>query len=115
MNMELIKKVTETQIKKDVPEFGAGDTVKVHVRIVEGSKSRIQVFEGAVIAIKGSGVSKSFTVRKFSNGVGVERVFNVNSPLVAKIEVVRKGSVRRAKLYYLRNRTGKSAKVREAK
>lgn len=111
MNMELINKVVANQIKPNVPDFKSGDTVKVHVKIVEGSKSRIQVFQGAVISIKGSGVAKSFTVRKISNGVGVERVFCVNSPLVDKIEVVKKGDVRRKKLYYLRNRTGKAARV----
>lgn len=114
MNMELVKKVTESQIKPNVPEFKAGDTVKVHVRIVEGSKERIQVFQGVVIARKGAGVSQTFTVRKNSSNIGVERTFSVNSPLVAKIEVLSKGSVRRTKLYYLRGRTGKATKIREA-
>lgn len=112
MNMELIKKVTEDQMKQDLPEIKSGDTVKVHVRIVEGDKSRIQVFEGTVIAIKGAGIAKAITVRKLSGAIGVERVFNVHSPLVAKIEVVAHGKVRRTKLYYLRNRTGKAAKVK---
>ena len=114
MNMELVKKVAETQIKKDLPEIRTGDTVKVHVRIVEGNKERIQNYQGVVIAVKGAGVAKSITVRKLSGNVGVERVFNVNSPLVAQIEVLRHGKVRRTKLYYLRKRTGKAAKVAQA-
>ncbi len=111
MNMELVKKVAETQIKKDLPEISVGDTVKVHVRIVEGTKERIQMFQGSVIAIKGAGVAKAITVRKISGAVGVERIFNVNSPLIAKIEVIKHAKVRRAKLHYLRNRTGKAARV----
>lgn len=114
MNMELVKKVTETQIKKDLPALRSGDTVKVHVRIVEGNKERIQNYQGVIIAIKGSGVARAITVRKISGNVGVERVFNVNSPLIAKIEVLNHGKVRRTKLYYLRKRTGKAAKVSQA-
>ncbi len=113
MNMELIKTVTANQIKTDVPDFRSGDTVKVHVKIVEGSKQRIQVFQGVVIARKGAGISESFTVRKMSSQIGVERTFSVHSPLVAKIEVIKKGAVRRTKLYYLRERTGKSARIKE--
>lgn len=101
-------------LRDDIPDFRVGDTVKVHVRVVEGNRSRVQVFEGDVIARKGSGVSETFTVRKISfNSVGVERTFPVHTPAVDKIEVARRGDVRRAKLYYLRNRVGKSARVRE--
>ena len=111
MNMELIKKVEETQTKKDLPAMRTGDTVKVHVRIVEGDKERVQIFQGTIIAIKGAGVSQSITVRKLSGSVGVERIFNVHSPLIAKIEVIRHAKVRRAKLNYLRSKTGKAARV----
>lgn len=115
MNMELVHEVTASQLKKDVPNFGPGDTVKVHVRIVEGNKERIQIFQGTVVARRGAGVSETFAVRKMSSSVGVERVFHIHSPLVAKIEVVRRGSVRRAKLYYLRGRTGKAARIGESR
>jgi large subunit ribosomal protein L19 len=101
-------------LRDDVPEFRAGDRVRVHVRVVEGSRSRIQVFEGDVIARRGSGVSETFTVRKISfNGIGVERTFPVHAPVIDHVEVVRRGRVRRAKLYYLRDRVGKKAKIRE--
>ena len=113
MATDYINLVEATQLKDDVPEFAAGDTVNVHVRVVEGDKERIQQFQGVVIALKGSGARRTFTVRKVSNGVGVERIFPVFSPKVAKIEVVRYGRVRRAKLYYLRERRGKSARIRE--
>ena len=99
--------------RTDIPKFGPGDEVKVHVRVVESGKERIQVFQGNIIAIQGSGIGESYTVRKLSYGVGVERTFPVHSPIVAKLEVLKKGDVRRAKLYYLRDRTGKAAKVRE--
>ena len=99
--------------RTDIPSFGPGDEVKVHVRVVESGKERIQVFQGNVIAIQGSGIGESYTVRKLSYGVGVERTFPMHSPIVAKLEVLKKGDVRRAKLYYLRDRTGKAAKVRE--
>ena len=99
--------------RSDIPSFGPGDEVKVHVRVVESGKERIQVFQGNIIAIQGSGIGESYTVRKLSYGVGVERTFPVHSPIVAKLEVLKKGDVRRAKLYYLRDRTGKAAKVRE--
>ena len=102
-----------TSLRDDIPEFDAGDTLKVHVRVVEGNRERVQVFEGVVIGRQGSGVRESFTVRKVSFGVGVERTFPVHSPILAKIEVVNRGDVRRAKLYYLRDRIGKSAKVKE--
>ena len=102
-----------SQLRDDVPEFSPGDTVKVHVRVVEGTRERIQVFQGVVIRRKGSGVRETFTVRKVSFGVGVERTFPVHSPILAKIEVVTRGDVRRAKLYYLRDRVGRAAKVKE--
>ena len=101
-------------MKQDVPEFKAGDTVSIGVKVIEGEKSRIQIFKGIVIAISaGSGMGKTFTVRKVSNGVGVERIFPLHSPNLDSIDVVKKGKVRRAKLYYLRNRQGKAAKVKE--
>ena len=99
--------------RDDVPAFRAGDTIKVHVKVVEGSRSRVQVFQGVVIRVQGSGIGRSFTVRKISFGVGVERTFPLNSPIFEEIEVVSRGDVRRAKLYYLRGRTGKAAKIRE--
>ena len=100
--------------KRKVPEFGAGDTLRVHVRVTEGNRTRVQIYEGVCIARKGGGINESFTVRKISYGEGVERVFPVYSPMVEKIEVVRRGDVRRAKLYYLRDRRGKSARIIEA-
>jgi large subunit ribosomal protein L19 len=99
--------------RTDVPDFRAGDTVKVHVKVVEGNRSRIQVFQGVVIRVQGSGVGRSFTVRKVSFGVGVERTFPLHSPIFEEIEVVTRGDVRRAKLYYLRNLRGKKAKIKE--
>ena len=111
--MDIIKELTADMLKSDVPEILIGSTVKVHVRIKEGEKERIQVFEGTVIAKNNSGIAETFTVRRISYGVGVERTFPVNSPKIAKIEIVRKGKVRRAKLYYLRDRVGKAAKVKE--
>lgn len=100
-------------LRSDIPDFGPGDELKVHVRVVESGKERIQIFQGNVIRRQGSGVQETYTVRKLSYGVGVERTFPVHAPTVAKIEVVKRGDVRRAKLYYLRDRTGKAAKVRE--
>ncbi|MBQ4625884.1 MAG: 50S ribosomal protein L19 [Clostridia bacterium] len=111
--MDALKLIAQDSLKSEVPAIEIGDTVKVHVKIREGDKERIQLFEGTVIAIKGAGVSKTFTVRRLSYGVGVERVFPVHSPNVAKVEVVRHGRVRRSKLYYLRDRVGKAAKVKE--
>lgn len=111
--MDALKVITEGQIKENKPEFNIGDTVKVHVKIKEGNRERVQVFEGTVIAKRGGGVSETFTVRRISYGVGVEKVFPVNSPNVEKIDVVRRGKVRRSKLYYLRDRVGKAAKVKE--
>lgn len=105
--------VERPYLRDDVPEFRAGDTVRVHVRVVEGERERVQVFEGVVIRRRGSQLSETFTVRKVSFGVGVERTFPVHSPMIAKIEVATRGDVRRAKLYYLRSRVGKKAKVKE--
>ena len=105
--------VDQSSLKDDVPDFAPGDTLKVHVRVVEGSKERIQVFQGAVIGRSGDGLRETFKVRKVSYGVGVERTFPVHTPTVEKIEVVTKGDVRRAKLYYLRDRVGKAAKIKE--
>ncbi|NLZ52673.1 MAG: 50S ribosomal protein L19 [Thermoanaerobacteraceae bacterium] len=111
--MDLLTLVEQEQIKKDIPDFRPGDTVSVHTKVVEGSRERIQIFEGTVIARKGSGLKETFTVRKISYGVGVERVFPVNSPRIDKIEVVKKGKVRRAKLYYMRKLRGKAARIKE--
>ncbi len=111
--MNVTDLVDKRSLRDDIPEFQAGDTVKVHVRVVEGNKERVQVFEGVVIARRGSGINESFTVRKLSFGVGVERTFPLHSPIMAKLEFVSRGDVRRAKLYYLRDRVGKAAKVRE--
>lgn len=111
--MDALKIIEESSMKKELPSFSIGDTVKVGVRIREGKTERIQVFEGTVIAIKGSGISKTFTVRRVSYGVGVERVFPLHSSNVDSVTVIRKGKVRRAKLYYLRDRVGKAAKVKE--
>lgn len=111
--MDALKLIAQDSIKAEKPSFEIGDTVKVDVKIREGERERIQAFEGTVIAIKGSGVSETFTVRRISYGVGVERVFPVNSPNVAAVKVIRHGKVRRAKLYYLRDRVGKASKVKE--
>ena len=111
--MDAIKNLTAGMMKEDAPQVKIGQTVKVHVKIREGERERIQVFEGTVIARNNSGIAETFTVRRVSYGVGVERVFPVHSPIVAKVELVRKGKVRRAKLYYLRDRVGKAAKVKE--
>jgi large subunit ribosomal protein L19 len=105
--------VDQSSLRDDVPEFAPGDNLKVHVRVVEGNRERVQVFQGHVIRRSGSGVHETFTVRKVSFGVGVERTFPVHSPIIAKIDVVSHGDVRRAKLYYLRERSGKAAKIRE--
>ena len=113
MNLQLVNEVTKSQLKSDIPFFRTGSTVRVHVKIKEGDKSRIQVFEGLVIARQGGGVSEMFTVRKISNQIGVERTFPLHSPIIDKIEVVRHGKVRRNKLYYLRGRTRKAARIKE--
>ena len=111
--MDFVKEISAGMLKADAPEINIGSTVRVHVRITEGDKSRIQVFEGTVIAKNNSGISETFTVRRVSYGVGVERVFPIHSPNVDKVELVRNGKIRRAKLYYLRDRVGKAAKVKE--
>lgn len=113
MNQFIIKSIEERFKKPEIPNFKSGDTVKVYVKVKEGDKERIQVFEGVVIARKGGGIRETFTVRKISFGVGVERVFPLHSPIIDKIEVVRRGIVRRSKLYYLRTKKGKEAKVKE--
>ncbi|KIL44865.1 50S ribosomal protein L19 [Jeotgalibacillus soli] len=109
----LIQEITQEQLRTDLPSFKPGDTVKVHVKVVEGTRERIQVYEGVVIKRRGGGVSETFTVRKVSYGVGVERTFPVHTPKIARLEVVRRGKVRRAKLYYLRNLRGKAARIKE--
>ena len=111
--MDALKKITEDCTKNELPNFQIGDTVRVSVNIREGSRERIQMFEGTVIAKKGSGISETFTVRRISYGVGIERVFPIHSPNVVDVKVIRSGKVRRAKLYYLRDRVGKAAKVKE--
>jgi len=113
MNPNLVKEITKSQMRNDIPEFRPGCTVRVDVRIKEGDKSRIQAFEGVVIAKDGSGIGETFTVRKISSGVGVERTFPIHSPIIEKITVVRKGKVRRAKLFYLRGLSGKAARIKE--
>ncbi|KAA9218010.1 50S ribosomal protein L19 [Aerococcus mictus] len=112
-NPKLIDEIVSEQLRSDIPDFRPGDTVRVHARVVEGERERIQIFEGVVLARKGQGISETFTVRKVSNGVGVERIWPVHTPRVAKIEVIRQGKVRRAKLYYLRDRHGKAARIAE--
>ena len=109
----IITEITKDQLRSDLPTFKPGDTVKVHVKIVEGTRERIQLFEGVVIKRRGGGISETFTVRKISYGVGVERTFPVHTPKIANLEVIRKGKVRRAKLYYLRNLRGKAARIKE--
>ena len=112
-NHKLIEAVTKSQLRTDIPSFRPGDTLKVHVRIIEGNRERIQVFEGVVIKRRGGGVSETFTVRKISSGVGVERTFPLHTPKIEKIELKRRGKVRRAKLYYLRSLRGKAARIQE--
>ncbi|MBE1553484.1 50S ribosomal protein L19 [Sporosarcina limicola] len=109
----LIAAITKDQLREDHPSFRAGDTVRLHVKIVEGTRERIQLFEGVVIKRRGGGISETFTVRKISNGVGVERTFPVHTPKIVTLEVIRRGKVRRAKLYYLRNLRGKAARIKE--
>lgn len=111
----IIQEIEKEQLKAEKPEFGIGDTVKVHVRVIEAGKERIQVFEGVVIAKRHDGARETFTVRKLSHGVGVERTFLLNSPRIAKVDVVRRGKVRRAKLFYLREKIGKAARIKEAR
>jgi large subunit ribosomal protein L19 len=111
--VDILQSLEREQLRTDIPDFKAGDTVRVHVRVVEGARERIQVFEGVVIARRGGGIRETFTVRRMSYGIGVERVFPLHSPRIAKIEVMRRGRVRRAKLYYLRNLTGKAARIED--
>ena len=113
--MDIIKSIEQAQLKDNVPEFKAGDTVQVNYRIIEGSRERVQAFEGTVIKRQGGGINETFTVRRLSYGVGVERTFPVHAPRIAEIKVLKRGKVRRAKLYYLRDRQGKAAKVKEKK
>ncbi|MFT4299463.1 MAG: 50S ribosomal protein L19 [Aeromicrobium sp.] len=109
----IVDQIADAQRRDDLPEFRAGDTLKVHVKVVEGNRSRIQVFQGVCIKVQGSGIGRTFTVRKVSFGVGVERTFPLHTPIIEKIEVATRGDVRRAKLYYLRNLRGKAAKIKE--
>lgn len=111
--LDIIKAIEAEQVRTDLPAFNVGDTVKVHVKVKEGNRERIQIFEGIVLKRQNGGIRETFTVRRISYGVGVERTFPVNSPIIDKIEIIRKGKVRRAKLFYLRSRVGKAAKVKE--
>ena len=113
--MDVLSSVTQEYMKSDIPAFNVGDTVKVHVKIKEGNRERIQIFEGFVLKRQGGGIGETFTVRRIASGVGVEKTFPIHSPLVEKIEVVRRGKVRRARLHYMRQRTGKSAKIKTRK
>lgn len=115
MNLGLVKEITKSQLRTDIPEFRSGATVRVDVRIKEGEKSRIQAFEGVVISRQGGGVAETFTVRKISNSIGVERIFPINSPIIDKITVLRIGKVRRSKLFYLRGRSGKASRIKEVR
>jgi len=110
-----LNKIVPEQMKNDLPQFRGGDHIKVHVRVIEGNKERIQAFEGDVISIRGAGINRTFTVRKISSGVGVERIFRLNSPKIAKIELLKEGDVRRAKLFYLRGLSGKAARIKSKK
>ena len=114
MNNQLVKEITARQLRHDIPDFSSGDTVRVYVRIVEGKKERLQIFEGVVMQRRGGGIAETFTVRKISSGIGVERTWAVNAPSIAKIEVVRKGKVRRNKITYMRKLSGKAARIKEA-
>jgi large subunit ribosomal protein L19 len=113
MDSSIMRELTSDQLKTDLPDFHSGDTVRVHVRVIEGEKERTQIFEGIVIQRKGGGIQETFTVRKITQGIAIERIFPVNSPRLAKIERLREGRVRRARLFYLRGRKGKSARIRE--
>jgi large subunit ribosomal protein L19 len=113
MDASILREVTSHQLKTDLPEFRSGDTLRIHVRVIEGDKERIQVFEGDVIQRKGSGIQETFTVRKVTQGVAVERIFPLHSPRIARIENIRRGKVRRARLFYLRTRKGKAARIKE--
>ena len=111
--MNTLESLESSQLRDDIPDFGPGDTVRVHVRVVEGGRERVQVFEGVVIGRSGAGIRETYTVRKVSFGVGVERIFPVHAPIVQKVEIIRRGDVRRAKLYYLRDRVGKATRIKE--
>lgn len=111
--MNKIQEILKDQVRTDLPKFKPGDRIRVHVRVIEGDKERLQPFEGDVLSIRGGGTDKTFTVRKISSGVGVERIFNFNSPKIAKIDIVKQGSVRRAKLFYLRKLSGKAARIKD--
>ena len=113
MDASILSEITADQIKTDIPEFGPGDTVRIHLRVIEGEKERIQIFEGTVIQRKGGGIQETFTVRKISQGIAIERIFPLHSPRVAKIERRREGQVRRSRLFYLRGRKGRAARIRE--
>jgi len=113
MDASILREVTSHQLKTDLPEFRSGDTLRIHVRVIEGDKERIQIFEGDVIQRKGSGIQETFTVRKVTQGVAVERIFPLHSPRIARIENIRRGKVRRARLFYLRTRKGKAARIKE--
>ncbi len=113
MNNQLVKEITARQLRHDIPDFSSGDTVRVYVRIVEGKKERLQIFEGVVMQRRGGGIAETFTVRKISSGIGVERTWATNAPSIAKIEVVRKGKVRRNKITYMRKLSGKAARIKE--
>lgn len=113
--MTIMEAIQSEQIRQDLPKIYPGDTVKVHVKVIEGTRERIQVYQGTVISIQGGGIGETVTVRKMSSGVGVERIFPLHSPKIEKIEIVKRGYVRRAKLYYLRERTGKNARIKERK
>lgn len=111
--MDKIQELVNDQLRTDLPNFKVGDRIRIHVRVIEGDKERLQPFEGDVIGMRGSGMTKTFTVRKISSGVGVERIFNYNSPKIAKVDIVKEGRVRRAKLFYLRNLSGKAARIKD--
>ncbi len=113
MDASILRELTSDQLKTDLPEFGAGDTVRIHVRVIEGDKERTQIFEGTVIQRRGNGIQETFTVRKISQGIAIERIFPMHSPRIAKIERLREGRVRRARLFYLRGRKGRAARIRE--
>jgi large subunit ribosomal protein L19 len=111
--MDLLRNVEAPNMRDDIPAFAPGDTIRVHVKVIEGEKERVQIFQGVVLGIRGSGIGRSFTVRKVTDGIGVERIFPIHSPSIAKVEVTRKGAVRRAKLTYLKELKGKSARIKE--
>ena len=113
MDMSVLRELTSDQLKSDIPDINAGDTIRIHVRVIEGDKERLQLFEGVVIQRKGTGIQESITVRKVTQGVAVERIFPLHSPRLAQIETIRRGRVRRARLFYLRDRKGRSARIRE--